>query len=150
MRCLGIDYGEKRIGLAFGDDLGIATPLPALTDPRFEQRMEGLAAAVRDRRIDRLVLGLPYNMDGTIGFKGQEVEAFAAKLRDRFGLPIHFVDETLTSHEASQRFGRKRDDELRRSGKIDSVAACLILQDYLDSAPRDLPPAAGPDESHEG
>ena len=78
MRCLGIDYGEKRIGLCYGDDLGVATPLPALTNPSAGAQREKLSALIRQRRITDLVLGHPLNMDDSAGFKAREAEAFAA------------------------------------------------------------------------
>ncbi|HVT74507.1 MAG TPA: Holliday junction resolvase RuvX [Lacunisphaera sp.] len=140
MRCLGIDYGTKRIGLAQGDELGVATPLPALTGGDADTRWQALGAAIRQRRITDLVLGYPYNLDGTAGFKAKEVEAFAARLRAEFGLPVHLVDETLTSHEAESTVPKKARRDVRASGLVDSRAACLILQDFLDQRP---PPGPG-------
>ena len=132
MRCLGIDYGTKRVGLAHGDDIGVATPLPALIDADEAARWAKLSEVIKQRRITDLVLGYPYNMDGSIGFKAKEVDAFAAKLKAAFGLPVHLVDETLTSNEAESSIAKKDRRGVRDSGLIDSRAACLILQDYLD------------------
>jgi len=132
MRCLGIDYGTKRVGLAHGDDLGVATPLPALTDADEAARWAKLGALIKQRRITDLVLGYPYNLDGSVGFKAKEVDAFAARLKTAFGLPVHLVDETLTSAEAESSIARKDRRGVRGSGLVDSRAACLILQDYLD------------------
>ena len=132
MRCLGIDYGTKRVGLAHGDDLGVATPLPALVDADQAARWTKLGDTIRARRITDLVLGYPYNMDGSAGFKAKEVDAFAGKLRHEFGLPVHLVDETLTSYAAESTIAKKARRDIRDSGLIDSRAACLILQDFLD------------------
>ena len=132
MRCLGIDYGTKRVGLAHGDELGVATPLPALIDADESVRWRKLGDAIRQRRITDLVVGYPYNMDGTAGFKAKEVDAFAARLRAEFPLPVHLVDETLTSAEAESSIARKDRRAVRSSGLVDSRAACLILQDHLD------------------
>lgn len=137
MRCLGIDYGTKRIGLAQGDEIGVATPLPALTDADEAVRWKKLGEQIRQRRVTDIVLGYPYNMDGTIGFKAKEVDAFAARLRAEFGLPVHLVDETLTSAEAESSIAKKNRRGVRDSGLIDSRAACIILQDFLDQK---LPP----------
>ena len=137
MRCLGIDYGTKRIGLAQGDDIGVATPLPALIDADEAARWQKLGEAIKVRRITDLVLGYPYNMDGSVGFKAKEVDAYAAKLKAAFGLPVHLVDETLTSHAAESSIAKKDRRNVRGSGQIDSRAACLILQDFLDQK---LPP----------
>lgn len=131
MRCLGIDYGTKRVGLAHGDEIGVATPLPALTDADEAARWAKLGEVIKQRRITDLVLGYPYNMDGSVGFKAKEVDAFAAKLKATFDLPVHLVDETLTSAEAESSIAKKDRRGVRDSGLIDSRAACLILQDYL-------------------
>ena len=132
MHCLGIDYGTRRVGLAHGDEIGVATPLPALVDADEPVRWQKLGALIQQRRITDLVLGYPYNMDGSVGFKAKEVDAFAAKLKAAFGLPVHLVDETLTSSEAEASIPKKDRRGVRDSGLIDSRAACLILQDYLD------------------
>lgn len=139
---LGIDWGEKRIGLAFGDELGIATPLPAAVEPSRQKRMDHLCELVRTRRIDLLVVGYPLNMDGSAGFKAQEVDTFIAELERATGLPVRRVDERLTSREAERRSrigggGRRRSvqsqQRYRRSGELDSRAAALILQDFLNA-----------------
>jgi putative Holliday junction resolvase len=132
MRCLGIDYGTKRIGLSYGDELGVATPLPALTDPDPTKRLAGLADLVRQRRITDLVIGLPLNMDDTAGPKAQEAEALAARLRSELGLPVHLIDERLTSYEAESSIPKAKRRAVRASGIIDSRAATLILQDFLN------------------
>ncbi len=143
MRCLGIDYGTKRIGLSQGDEIGVATPLPALTDGLSEASWQKLGEIIRQRRITDLVVGYPYNMDGSVGFKAKEVDAFAAQLKEKFGLPVHLVDETLTSYEAESTIAKKSRRDVRDSGLIDSRAACLILQDFLDQ--KMPPPLMGQD-----
>ncbi|HVW19851.1 MAG TPA: Holliday junction resolvase RuvX [Opitutaceae bacterium] len=132
MRCLGIDYGTRRIGLAYGDELGVATPLPALTEADPGRRREALLRVVRERKVTDLVLGYPYNMDGTVGFKAKEVDAFAASLAEATGLPTHRVDERLTSDEAESTIAPSRRRGLRQSGIVDSRAAAIILQDFLN------------------
>jgi putative Holliday junction resolvase len=154
MRCLGIDYGKKRIGLSCGDELGVATPLPALIDPSPKIRQEQLAALIRRRRITDLVLGHPLNMDDTVGFKAREAEAFAAQLQKNFGLPVHLVDERLTSYEAEQTIPKQKRRAVRATGLIDSRAACLILQDFLNQrfppAPVEESPRISTDEKDTG
>jgi len=132
MRCLGIDYGTRRIGLSYGDEIGVATPLPALVQAISKQRWATLSDVVQKRGITELVLGYPYNMDGTTGFKAKEVDAFADKLRDAFSLPVHLIDERLTSFEAESSIAKSKLRELRASGLVDSRAATIILQDFLD------------------
>ncbi|HEU5079886.1 MAG TPA: Holliday junction resolvase RuvX [Opitutaceae bacterium] len=142
MRCLGIDYGAKRVGLAYGNDIGVATPLPALVDSDPAKRFAGLCDVVKQRRITDIVIGLPLNMDDSIGFKAKEVEAFAEKLRAATNLPVHFVDERLTSYEAESSIAKSKRRDIRSSGIVDSRAAALILQDFLNTR---LPPPALPD-----
>lgn len=132
MRCLGIDYGAKRIGLAHGDEVGVATPLPAVIEPASEARWTKIGEAIKTRRITDVVVGYPYNMDGSVGFKAKEVDAFVAELKARFGLPVHLVDETLTSYAAESSIKKKDRRGVRDSGLIDSRAATIILQDFLD------------------
>ena len=137
MRFLGIDYGTRRIGLAFGDELGVATPLPALIEPESDARWTSLCRVVADRKVTAIALGHPLNMDGSVGFKAKEVEAFAERLKKSFGLPVHLIDERLTSYEAEDSIPKAKRRELRASGLVDSRAATLILQDHLNTV---LPP----------
>jgi putative Holliday junction resolvase len=134
MRCLGIDYGEKRIGLAYGDELGVATPLAAAVAGEFAERMQRIRNLIKERGVTDLVVGFPYNMDGSTGFKAREVESFIAQLEAAFCLPVHRVDERLSSRAAQDALGLRghRERELRKSGIIDSAAAALILQDWLN------------------
>ncbi len=142
MRFLGIDYGTRRIGLAAGDELGIATPLPALVVAELAGRRRALAEVIRQRRIEEIVLGYPLNMDGSAGFKAKEMEALAVELREEFGLKVNLVDERLTSHIAEQGMNQKQLREIRAKGIVDSRAAAVILQDYLDQRfPPGLPVA---------
>lgn len=145
MRILGIDYGERRIGLAYGDEIGVATPLKAAVQATREEREDFIAEVIKQRRVDKLVVGYPYNMDGTVGFKAREVDAFISKLEVRFKLPVERVDETLTSVQAQDAVKNKKRNlaatkKTRATGDLDSSAASLILQDYLDRA-LGLPPS---------
>ena len=132
MRYIGIDLGTRRIGLAFGDELGVATPLPALTSADPGERRSALLQVIRDRRADEIVIGHPLNMDDTVGPKAKEAEAFAAQLSTELGKPVHLVDERLTSYEAESSIAKSKRRAVRASGIIDSRAATLILQDYLN------------------
>jgi putative Holliday junction resolvase len=121
--------------LSHGDDIGVATPLPALLGLAPAERQRQLGELIRLRRITDLVVGYPYNMDGSVGFKAREVDAFVQELKKDFGLPVHLVDETLTSFAAEATIARKARRDVRKSGLVDSRAACLILQDFLDHRP---------------
>jgi putative Holliday junction resolvase len=152
MRCLGLDYGEKRWGLSHGDELGLALPLPAAVEPTAEQRFAHLAREIAARRVTDLVVGYPYNLDGTAGPQAAKVDAFIAQLERRFQLPVHRSDERLTSYQAetagrgSRRPARTvaAHRAARATGEVDSRAAALILQDFLDARlgpPPEPPPA---------
>lgn len=132
MRYIGIDLGTRRIGLAFGDELGVATPLPALTQADETDRREGLLKIIHERRADEIVVGHPLNMDDSAGPKAKEAEAFAAQLGAELGKRVHLVDERLTSYEAESSIAKSKRRDVRASGIIDSRAATLILQDYLN------------------
>lgn len=143
MRCLGIDYGTRRIGLAFGDELGVATPLPALTQSDPAQRWAALLSAARERRVTDVVLGHPLNMDDSVGPKAKQAEELAQRLQVELGLPVHLIDERLTSYEAESTIPKSKRRDVRSSGTIDSRAATLILQDFLDQK---YPHASFPDK----
>ncbi len=145
MRCLGIDYGTRRIGVAYGDDLGVATPLPALVVADPLKRWARLAALLRERRVTDIVMGLPLNMDGSSGPKALEVGAYARRIRSEFGIPVHLIDERLTSYEAESTIAPAKRRSVREAGLVDSRAATIILQDYLDGiAPGGVGPAREP------
>ena len=132
MNTLGIDWGEKRIGLAFADEIGIALPLPAAVAASKKGRMQQIASAIQQRGVERLVVGYPLNMDGSAGFKAREVDAFVEELQKRINLPVHRVDERLSSHSVEQGFIGRKKKPVRKSGEIDSRAAALILMDFLE------------------
>ena len=102
MNYLGIDWGEKRIGLAFADEVGIAMPLPAAVAASKKERMRHIETMMTQRKAEELVVGYPLNMNGTAGFKAKEVDQFIAELEKRFRLPIHRIDERLSSHSVEQ------------------------------------------------
>jgi putative Holliday junction resolvase len=133
MRILGIDYGRKRIGLAVSDPLYItAQALPTLHRGDAENDMAALEVLIREREVDEVVVGLPKNMDGSLGASAREALAFADELRARFQLAVHMVDERLSTsraHKAMKSAGLSRK---KRTESADKVAAQLILQSYLD------------------
>jgi putative Holliday junction resolvase len=132
MNYLGIDWGEKRIGLAHADEIGIALPLPAAVAASKKERMRHIESMIMQRRAQELVVGYPLNMDGSVGFKAKEVDVFIGELAKRFRLPIHRVDERLSSHSVEQGLKGQKRKPSRQSGEIDSRAAALILQDFIE------------------
>lgn len=123
MRILGIDYGEKRIGLAVSDESHtLARALDILSPKQFFSSIRSLVAQYE---VETILLGLPLNMDGKETKKTDEVKAFKASLEKEVSVPIVFFDERLSSVMARTAVGGK--------GNIDNVAAQLILQNYLDT-----------------
>ena len=94
--------------------------------------MQHIERMIRERRINELVVGYPLNMNGSVGFKAKEVDVFIAELEKRFRLPVHRIDERLSSHTVEQGFKGQKKKPDRKSGEIDSRAAALILQDFVE------------------
>ncbi len=132
-RLLGIDYGEKRIGLAVSDPSGIiATPHSVITWTSLPKAVEEIAALCRKLRIEGVVVGWPLNMDGSEGPATRHVQAFIDKLAARIELPIHKQDERLSSKTANDALiegGTRRE---RRKDFVDKLAAQILLQQYLE------------------
>ena len=97
---LGIDYGRRRMGLSFADELGVALPLNAVPGVEEPGCFEALTEVVRERTPNLFVVGYPLNMDGSVGARAREVDAFAEELERRFALPVEKVDERLTTYQA--------------------------------------------------
>ena len=135
MRALGIDYGDRRIGLAVSDPRGIvAHGLPTIENISLEETMAVLRDIVAEREVDDIVVGLPLNMDGSEGEQAQKVRAFAAAVAV-LGKPVHFVDERLTSERAERVMKEAGLSYAKRRKRIDRLAAQFILQAFLDRRP---------------
>lgn len=136
MRVLGLDFGHKRIGVAVSDPLGItAQGLAVIHFKRPEEALQELAGLCREYAAERIVTGLPLNMDGTRSEAAREAEAFASRLAELTGLPVTMVDERLTSKTAERTLiaGNVR-RKARREVK-DMLAAVLILESFLAAPP---------------
>lgn len=130
---LGLDVGKKRIGVAGCDGLGLmATGLTTIERRSFQDDVARLQALTQERWVNVLVVGLPYNMDGTLGFQAKQVQRFAQRLSKALNLPVDYMDERLTSVEAEQRLVQEGRSPSRNKGLIDREAAAIILQQWLD------------------
>lgn len=133
MRILGIDYGKKRMGLALSDPLGLtAQGLGTLTCEGLEKDLDNLYEVIREKGVEEIVVGLPRRMDASLGKEAQEVLRFVEKLKVRFKLPVHLIDERLTTawaHKVMKGSGLSRK---ARTEKADTIAAQTILQIFLD------------------
>jgi putative Holliday junction resolvase len=87
---------------------------------------------IKTRRIHEIICGYPLNMDGSVGTRAKEVDVFIGEIEKRFGLPVHRIDERLSSHSVEQGLKQQKKKLDRRSGEIDSRAAALILQDFIE------------------
>lgn len=131
---LGLDVGRKRIGIAGCDRTGlIATGLTTLERTSNEQDLEKIRQLVIEREVQVLVVGMPYSMDGTLGFQAREVRKFANRIAKALHLPVEYVDERLTSFQAEQLLIAENRSPSRNKALIDRKAAALILQQWLDT-----------------
>lgn len=134
MNIAGIDYGTKRIGLALGDDTVriafAAETIPGQDNPRRDAAAVALWAAANE--VGAFVVGLPLNMDGSVGSQAARVEKFAAALREESGKPVEFEDERLTSYAADTALRARGFKRPKQSGLRDAVAAQVILKAYFE------------------
>jgi len=134
-RLLAVDHGRRRIGLAVGDtETGMAFARPALVLSRGADAVHAVADVARREAAARVILGLPRNMDGSEGPQALAVRRFGDALAAA-GVAVVYVDERLTSWDASQQLAAAGQRPTRASGELDSAAARLILQEYLDAPP---------------
>lgn len=130
---LGLDLGSKRIGVAGCDGTGlIATGITTIERSSFDQDVEQLRQLVTQRQVQVLVIGLPYSMDGSLGFQARHVQKLATRLGKALKLPVEYVDERLTSYQAEQMLRDEKRSPSRHKALIDRKAAALILQQWLD------------------
>lgn len=133
-RILGLDVGDKYIGVAISDLLGLTAQ--GLTTINRESNVKDLGAIeslIKEHNINKMIVGLPKNMNGTIGPQGEKVQKFAKKLENKFGVEIIYVDERLTTVLAENLLIEADLSRKKRKKVIDKVAASYILQTYLDS-----------------
>ncbi len=134
MRILGIDYGEARTGLAVCDENEmIATVIGTVHERDKEKLADKIAAVCHQEHIEKLVLGLPKNMDGTEGFRAEHTRLFAQKLQALLpDLPMEFYDERLSTVAASRFMMEANTKGKKKKNAIDALSAQIILQDYID------------------
>ncbi|HEY4813736.1 MAG TPA: Holliday junction resolvase RuvX [Chthoniobacterales bacterium] len=133
MRCLGIDFGSSRIGIAISDELGmLAHPLETI--PNDSLFLSKLQKIVLEKGISRIVLGIPRNMDGSYGPAAEKAKLFLSQLKSEFpGVQLITWDERLTTVEAQRLLHAAGRDIKKSRPVIDQVAAQVLLQSYLDS-----------------
>jgi putative Holliday junction resolvase len=140
-RVLGIDAGERRVGVAMSDELRLlASPLTVLDRARgLAPVLDALAELTQREGVAQIVVGLPLNADGSQGRQARRAQDFARVASRVIGLPVQLWDERLSTREAEEilRAQGRNLRRVRQRGELDAVAAAVILQDYLDHGPRD-------------
>jgi putative holliday junction resolvase len=135
---LALDIGKKRIGVAGCNPLGLlVTELMTIERRSLEQVIDVLRGVVTERAVTLLVIGLPYQMDGTVGSQAKTTQKTGKMIGKALGLPIAWVDERLTSFAAEEALKAQQISPSRHKGAIDRKAAAIILQDWLDMQARD-------------
>lgn len=137
MRILGLDYGEKTIGVAVSDELGwTAQGVETIRRQSGEKDLARLRELIQQFNVGEIVVGLPKNMNGTIGPRGEACQKFAEKVANATSLPVKLWDERLTTMAAEKMLISADVSRQKRKQVIDKMAATLILQGYLDANSR--------------
>lgn len=133
-RLMGLDYGDKTIGIALSDELGwTAQGLEVIRRTTEERDLNRLRELIEEYSVKELVVGLPKNMNNTIGPRGEICIAFAQSLHEKLQMPVHLWDERLTTASAQRTLIEADVSRKKRKQVIDKMAAALILQGYMDS-----------------
>lgn len=134
MRIIGLDYGDRTIGVALSDELGwTAQGIEVIRRKSEEADLERLRQLIAQFQVEEIVVGLPKNMNGTLGPRSETSMAFARILEEQFKLPVHLWDERLTTVSATRTLIEADVSRKKRKQVVDKIAAQLILQNYLDS-----------------
>jgi putative Holliday junction resolvase len=137
MRILGIDYGEKRIGLAVSDEMGItARGIAVLERTSKKADLEAIAAAISEQGAAAVVVGYPLRLDGSAGIQCGKVDRFIAALKEVIHVPVIAWDEALSTKEAEGLMREAGVKRKKKRGMVDRIAAAVILQDYLNRKSR--------------
>ena len=133
MRIMALDVGSKRIVVALSDPLKItAQGLQTFQRTTLEEDIKGLWKLMDEHEVSQLVVGLPKNMDGSVGFKAEEVQQFVADLTAERKIEVIWIDERLTTVSAERTLLEADVSRAKRKKVIDKMAAVIILQSYLD------------------
>ena len=134
MKSMGIDFGMARIGIALSDDTKfLASPFETYKRKNEQDDLQHIINIIQEKKVDEIVCGLPYNMQGEEQEIAQKTREFISKLLNIYSIKIEFVDERLSSLMAEEMLKETERDWKKRKEKLDAVAASIILQDYLDS-----------------
>lgn len=133
MRLLGLDVGQKRIGIAVSDPMGWTAQGHSVWERKTKlEDLEYIRQVCREFEVETIIIGFPRNMNGSIGPKALEIQEFAADLQEYAGIPMKLWDERLTTRSAERVLLEANLSRRRRKQVVDKVAAVHILQSYLD------------------
>ncbi len=133
MRYLGLDVGGRRIGVATGDSaVRLATPVDVIVRSSFEGDAKAVAAWIKRYGAERLVIGLPRNMNGTVGPQARAAQAFGDQIGRLLNVPVIFWDERLSTVEATRQKHESGAKGKKARRHLDAIAAAVILQDFID------------------
>ena len=134
MRILGIDYGDSRIGIAVSDLMGMtAQPISVISEKERAKQLQAVAEYIKEYKVEKIVMGMPKNMNGSIGERAEKTRQFGIELAEFSGLPVIEWDERLSSAYAHRTLTEGNVSGKKRKGLVDKLAAAFILQGYLDA-----------------
>lgn len=131
MKYLGMDLGTKRLGLAISTSGVLTTPYKLISFKTYEEARDEVIKIIEKEKITCLVLGLPKNMDNSMGFASQRSLNFKKLLEEKCSLPVNLVDERLSTVEAESILIENNYSRAKRKNVIDELSACIILETYL-------------------
>ena len=130
---LGLDFGIKRIGIASGQTItGTASPITTLNQTQGNPDWQGIEKLIQQWKPQALIVGMPYHVDGSENEMTKTVMKFCAQLEKRFSLPVHQINEALSSFEAEQQLKKNLKIGQHNKHEIDKIAAAIIVQNWLD------------------
>lgn len=134
LRILALDVGNKRIGVALSDELNIlAQPLYTIHRKGLERDIQEIVNIIKEKNVGTVIVGLPKNMDGTVGFQGEKTQKFAEILTQNIEIPLIMWDERLTTISARRIMIENDVKQKDKKNLVDTVAAVVILENYLNS-----------------
>lgn len=135
MRILGLDVGDKTIGVAVSDELGItANPVCVIQrSASIKKDIGEVRRLAQDYSVERIVVGMPLMLDGSVGIQAQKVQAFVEELRKRTTIPVEVWDERLSTSQVERVLIEMDQSRAKRKKQLDKLAAAIILQAYMDS-----------------
>lgn len=133
MRYMGLDVGDKTIGVAISDGLGFsAQPIEVIRRNTLEKDIQRLTELIVEYEVDGIVVGMPRNMDGSYGFRAEITKEFGENLKEAISVPVHFWDERLSTRAAEAALLEANVSRGKRKKVVDKLAAVIILQGFLD------------------